>query len=1133
MTLPVWLRRLATTDRARVPFALVGATLLVGALVYAGTLGARGPVDRRDAADTALDRAETTARTAVRVAGRAAVRQTAREPVVVPADTAAGAAVAGDRLRATVAVRTAVGVRRALETTRVGAVSVESGLAEPAAGWNTSRAVDQIGVDPTADGAGVELRVPVVHTARRDGVVITERRDTLRVRLRLPLFAVAERVRRYERRLSRGPLRPGLGRRLGGRVTALAEARGLAQYGGAGIENVVANRHVAVATNGAVLRTQRATFGRADAAGRGALVRAVARTGVDDTLAAAEASAPAASRRREILRGARATHGTQPQLAESGEPTTVVGVNHTADTAYLDAVARVDELTREAYRGRVRRQVDTTRLRRGREPPPHAPGRNWTLVDETTTDRTVITDRDRAKARDRTLLVAERTLQVRHVTVRRWRHDPPEAEQTATTQTDTSGTHTDRTRETRARWSDRYRVRIRDTGVYDPTLPGPARRTDPVFRRGGAHDGRNLAPAATRAVPSPPAVDRIALRAIADGDNTQSRHIRRQTVSGVENWLRRDLARLRERVRNLSVRVDGGALAAGHLTPTDTLLAELADRRGALLAADPPYDGIADRLRVALRARYLRAVTDRLRERRDAAATAGTVRRALVDAVPVSGDQLRAATRAAATDTAPPRRAVVDGPGGAFTLVPDATPSYLTLGPVPGRVDETLSNGTTVTPLAARNVNAVTVPYADAGDTLAGWLTSDTQTTTLGTAGRALAATNRTLGAASLPGDADGTELRADRVRLRRAVAPGVARVERAVRSLLQRRLDISRSDAREVVGVANAGRGLGTRAAVAANGSYATAVAAAAERRHDLSVSARDELAVRLRVELRRVVDERVTVPADPVAAAVDGRRRLVDRVVTEAAAQETERTGQRLRKRLLPEAFGTVLAGLPVAPVPGYWYATANLWYVAVRGEHPSFAVTAQRPGSNRTRLRYTRRNASVQIDVDGDGDDELLGHNRPISFQTETAAVAIVPAGKSGVGDVDGNADERSPGWACPDGVACVSAADGGNTTVSVNGTAAVTSEQDGRAERTGQSASTSSDEPVISVGGSIPSSDNSVGATSGRLPPSRTAIPPSSPPGVSETNGTGSNVCAVCGSSAVPMSSAFPWSAVTSA
>ena len=1055
MSLVVQLRRLAATDRARVPFALVGVVLLVGALVYAGTLGARGPVDRRNAADTALDRAETTARTAVRVAGRAAIRQTAREPVVVPADTAAGAAVAGNRLRATVALRTAVAVRRALGTTRVGTVSVESGLAEPAAGWNASRAVDRIGVEPTADGAGVELRVPVVHTARRDGAVVTERRDTLRVRLRLPLFAVAERVQRYERRLSRGPLRPGLGQRLGGRLTALAEVRGLAQYGGAGIENVVANRHVAVATNGAVLHTQRATFGRADAAGRGALVRAVARTAVDDTLAVAESSVPAASRRREILRGARATHDTQPQLAASGEPTTVVGVNHTADTAYLDAVAEIDELTREAYRGRVQRRVDASRLRRGREPPPRSPGRNWTLVDETTTERTVIVDRERARPHGRTLLVAERTLQIRYVTVRRWRHDPPEAEQSSESQTETNRTDTDettdRTRETRGRWSDRYRVRIRDTGVYEPALPGPTGRTEPVFRRGGAHDGQNLAPAASRAVPSPSAVDRITLRAVERGDDSRSRRLRGQPPSDIENWLRRDLATLREQVRNLSVRVDGGALAAGHLTPTDALLAELADRRGELLAAQPPYDGVADRLRVALRARYLRAVADRLRERRDAAATAGTVRRALIDAVPVTGDQLRAATRAAATEAAPPRRAVVDGPGGAFTLVPDAAPSYLTLGPVPGRVSENLSNDTTVTPLAARNVNAVTVPFADAGDNLAGWLSSDTQTTTLGTAGRALAATNQTLAAtnqtlaatnqtlaatnqtltaASLR-DTNRATLQTDRARLRRAVEPGVGRVERAVRELLRRRLDISRSDARGVVAAANAGRGLGTRAAVAANGSYATAVAVAAGRRHGLSESSRDELAVRLRVELRTVVDERVTVPADPVAAAVDGRRRLVDRAITEAAADGTERAGERLRKRLLPEAFGTVLAGLPVAPVPGYWYATANLWYVAVRGEHPSFSVAVRRPGSNRTRLRYTRRNASVRIDTDDDGDDELLGHNRPIRFQTETAAVAVVPAGKSGVGDVDGNADERSSGWACPDGVACAAGEEANRT------------------------------------------------------------------------------------------------------
>jgi hypothetical protein len=51
-----------------------------------------------------------------------------------------------------------------------------------------------------------------------------------------------------------------------------------------------------------------------------------------------------------------------------------------------------------------------------------------------------------------------------------------------------------------------------------------------------------------------------------------------------------------------------------------------------------------------------------------------------------------------------------------------------------------------------------------------------------------------------------------------------------------------------------------------------------------------------------------------------------------------------------------------------------------------------------------------------VDGDGEAERLGHDERVSFETGTTVVAVPPGGQ-GVGDVDGNADERSTGWSRP--------------------------------------------------------------------------------------------------------------------
>ncbi|MFC7136678.1 hypothetical protein ACFQRB_09550 [Halobaculum litoreum] len=116
-------------------------------------------------------------------------------------------------------------------------------------------------------------------------------------------------------------------------------------------------------------------------------------------------------------------------------------------------------------------------------------------------------------------------------------------------------------------------------------------------------------------------------------------------------------------------------------------------------------------------------------------------------------------------------------------------------------------------------------------------------------------------------------------------------------------------------------------------------------------------------------------------------------------------------------------MLAGLPVAPVPGYWYATANVWDVEVAGAYPRFTLSAPAPGPDGAdgRIRYVRDGSPVTLDVDGDGTADRLGRNERVAFRTWTVVVAVVPAGPAGVGDVNGDADERSPGWPCPWAVA----------------------------------------------------------------------------------------------------------------
>jgi hypothetical protein len=121
-----------------------------------------------------------------------------------------------------------------------------------------------------------------------------------------------------------------------------------------------------------------------------------------------------------------------------------------------------------------------------------------------------------------------------------------------------------------------------------------------------------------------------------------------------------------------------------------------------------------------------------------------------------------------------------------------------------------------------------------------------------------------------------------------------------------------------------------------------------------------------------------------------------------------------------MLLSQVGTVAAGLPVAPVPGYWYATVNVWDVSVRGAYARFTLRTDRGAPATTpgaAIRYVRDGSTVGLDVDGDGTSEPLGHDERVDFETRTVVAVAVPPYRGGVGDVNGNADERAGTWPRP--------------------------------------------------------------------------------------------------------------------
>lgn len=562
-----------------------------------------------------------------------------------------------------------------------------------------------------------------------------------------------------------------------------------------------------------------------------------------------------------------------------------------------------------------------------------------------------------------------------------------------------------------------YRVGV---SVADRHAPAqvPSNPLRVVHERGGPLDGANLRATPDRAIErlvrDRGGRDAVARKLVAGNLERRTVRLPGRRPANLTGWVYGDLARLREQVRNLSVNVSRAKLVT-EMNADRKLADRFATRWTELVDAPEEYRSVADKVRVAARAAYLRAVQQRLERRVDAAAeTREGLNRSLTERTSFSAAEVgRLATGAAS---------VLGSNGGEQTaergLTVDAAPTYLTLEPVTGERVPAVRGGE-FRPLVARNVNLFAVPYGDASDTVLGGLfDGDGGQTSFRTAATTL---HR---AEAVAGAVDNGTLDARRTALRSAVGTRLALIERRLGTRVARTTRLTRSEAATAV---EAGLGrwerTGARATAVVNGSAAPVIVAAVDRRHSLSRRARDELAVRLRIGLQESHTASGIGPGGPLSS------RVPEGVVDETATT-TRRVARGELKRLVDEETTTGLeraqeeyterlgaerlfAGLPLAPPVTPWYATANVWHVSVRGEYARFTVHSRSGGPGET-LTYSRDGRPVTTDVDGDGDPERLGRADRLSFAQDTVIVIAVPPGGYGVGERDGNAHEVSEGW-----------------------------------------------------------------------------------------------------------------------
>jgi hypothetical protein len=991
--------RIADDERARVPFALVGVLLLVASATTAATLAGNDPAPTQTRTDRTAERAQTGASVAVAGAARSALRATAQKPVVSPADGQYGAALSADSaFRDALALRIYARAERALRevAATTGDVTATVSLARVQSTADAERAIDRTHVVQRNDSR-VRVTVEDVRvTLQREGEVVSRSRTNVSVTVESATLALHDRVSRFERLLDRGALAgPGLDRRLTDYLHRVVWLRGPLQYAGMPISNVLANRHVELTTNRALLSVQRSAFGRADDTGSDAYRSARARVGFTDVLAAGESAATdraaAALERRNVPETP--AHVGIPSAVETGanlgpvggsRQSVPVGVNVTADRAFVEFVDgdgpdSLDGVLGAAYTSVGRRTVAVSRVDSTTERTGSAP-ENWTLA-ETTSDQTTRVvggaaasevlppDYRRVSQHGRRIVATDRTTR---------RYVDGDRERTVV--------------ETRRKT---FRVTVAVGYEVDPLTNEPlpadveAVLDAPTERVGSEIHERIAADVSRRLVESAGGVDSLARRAVDGEQLNRDVLIRPEVPDSVRERARRGSSSLRDRARNVTANASTGALASGSV-PVESLrnqVTRLHDERAT-------YETVTDRALAAVRASYIAGVDERVADRH-ADETLGGVGEALGD----RGVGDTPASESTVTDPGP--IAAVDG-----------SPAYLPL----AEVDSELAPAVDAAyhPLAARNVNWFTIPHGDAANEVFSRAFDDPpETVGLGSAGQALRAANRTLSVV------ENETLFDRRERLQSAVAEGVETAGSAYRSVLYAS-NVSFSEAERWTVTRRAFARwptLDARAAAVTNGSTARAVAEEAARVANVSTAQRDLLSARLRADAPTVAARSsVRVDAGLVQDAVRSARSVGRTVAKETLSHAGAVAAEHVVERTRRSYANAVPAGLPLAPVPGYWYATFNGWSVSVRGSWAKFAVRSRSgsPVGPGNETAFVREDASVSFDVDGDGNPERVGRNERLSFEVETTVGIVVPAGPQGVGDTNGERTESSPGW-----------------------------------------------------------------------------------------------------------------------
>ena len=950
--------------RGRVPFAFLGALLLLSSSFYAVSLAPQPATE--PVTDDVVDDAQLEARLALESAVRDADRAAAAEPVLEPSDAGYGTILSEDEpFRDGLELRIASAARRALAETAARRDSVEATVALPPIEDRQSAraALGNVSIRPAeADQYRVRIEGLQVTVTRHDRPIDRFRYNAT-LTMALPSVELHDRTNRYEARLNAGAAESGLTQDLTARLFPIVWMRGYAQYGGAPIKNVLANRHIEVMANDALLAQQAAVFGVEDPDGRNWTSVAATDVAARDAFLGAEETVKS---QLGAIQGESTGAGEPAGSPEVPVPSVVdteqsVDAGHEADSAYLEFVEGQDDRSLgdtvdAVYRGDVRVESRAVQHEVAHSSFGEPPENSTKLFSTTDTERWH--DGGHFKAGQGSTL---RTYRGRVI-----------EEQVRTQYWSGNGTFgtTQELERTTYRVTLDLECRYRAPGLA-PDRPDGTCPFGPV-----ATD--RLRSAGTNRLLSGSALERRSVDAVTGDGDSDWQTVDIEPPQSVTDRATERTADLRRAVQDVSVTMETRSVASS-TNPAAELATTLRTERGTLLETPSRYGTVADRAVTAARHRYFDQVTAQLESRSPMVQQAQ-------DAV---ADKLQSQL---IPSSAPERSQPTEE---TYVTSVEGGPAYLSVDP-PGDHDPSL---------AARNVNLFTVPYGDAADGIADKIgAGESHSVSLRTGAQTLAALERTdrgdpHAVRSLRRDLDRS-VEATTERYRSVIAPsvGTGDARRIVRSATESFPDSH------------------TRALAVADGRLAAEIAARLPQQ--LSATERDRLRVALRVastEARSDHDVRVS------KSLVETARTEVTAGSSALVEESTKAAGTAAGKTAWNQATGKTVgslpAGLPLLPVPGSWYATANAWTVSVQGTYDRFAVRTTRAAPSRATngtIEYVREDTRVTADIDTDGTPENLGTNQPLSLEARTGVVIVVPPGGTGVGDVDGQAVEESPGW-----------------------------------------------------------------------------------------------------------------------